>query len=60
MWPEHEDPLPWRLKRWLLVERLGWTLDEVENLDSDDYTEGVEVLSALDAARNARSQRGAK
>lgn len=58
MWPGHEEPLDWRAKRWLLVERTGWTLDVIDDLDATDYLDGMAVLDALDSVRRARSGGG--
>lgn len=39
------------MRRALLVERTGWTLDYIESLDVDDLDEVQEIYEALDKVR---------
>jgi hypothetical protein len=56
MWPERGDPQPWPVKKWVLIDRLGWTPDQVDDLAAEDYFEGMAVLGALDSVRAAKSK----
>ena len=43
-------PLPWVYWRWWLAERMGWTLDYIDQLPVMEAMEGIDVLKSRDKA----------
>ena len=43
-------PLPWTYWRWRLAERMNWTLEYVDGLETKDVLEGLDVLKSKDKA----------
>jgi hypothetical protein len=42
--------MSWQYWRWWLAEKMGWTLDYVDQLDLADLMEGLIVLNTRDKA----------
>lgn len=36
--------MPWAVMRWLLAERMHWTLDYVDGLDMGEVVDGLRVM----------------
>ena len=43
-------PLPWTYWRWRLAERMNWTLEYVDAMETMDVLEGLDVLKSRDKA----------
>lgn len=43
-------PLPWAYWRWRLAERLSWTLEYVDDLETREAMEGLDILKSRDKA----------
>lgn len=57
MWPGR-DPQPWKVSKWVLIDRLHWTEAEADDLTAAGYFEGMAVLDALDKVTAARNNKG--
>ena len=44
--------MPWESARWLIAERMGWTLEYVDGLDVRDVLEGMATWRAQAMAKN--------
>lgn len=44
------------MKRTLLVERTGWTIDYIEGLDVDVLNQTIDVFDAVDKVREHKSK----
>lgn len=54
------EPAPWALVRWNIVEQTGWTLEYVDGLDIKDVIERNEVISARNKAGDIYGNRNSK